>query len=206
MIKDLSIANDELGNSKDNKYELSQALSIIKDFQLVYDTNILCKACDKNAQIRDAVSVISGQNTPIICDTVFWEFLRNCNLDTFRLRRKFLEASGHTHIEHEDHAVGEMYTKLWMTYLAAFKNDPKRLSKIPVPDLRIAAFCVEKRYDRILTEDNTGDFPPELFDTMSFKIGNNFTIHLKTFKRETARMLWIDAQKNDITIDFSQWR
>ena len=127
------------------KDDLAAALVVIKDFKLVYDTNIFDKLTCEYAHHRNAVVLISAQNTPVICDTVYWEFLRNCNLDKFRNRRRKLTENGHSVIEHEDQDVRDMFKTLWMTYLAALKNDPRRLSMIPVPDIWIAAFCVAKK-------------------------------------------------------------
>src|SRR3989338_1349005 len=184
---------------------LEQALKVIKDFHLVYDTNIFDKLTCENNRHRNAVALISAQNTPVICDTVYWEFLRNCNLDKFRNRRRKLTENGHSVIEHEDQDVRDMFKTLWMTYLAALKNDPRRLSMIPVPDIWIAAFCVAKKYDRILTMDHQ-DFPLELWEDQRFDLGHNFPVHLKTFRRQEAGRYWTDAIRNDVSVSFQQWR
>jgi len=184
---------------------LEQALKVIKDFHLVYDTNIFDKLTCENNRHRNAVALISAQNTPVICDTVYWEFLRNCNLDKFRNRRRKLTENGYSIIAHEDANVKKIFVTLWMTYLAALKNDPRKMARIPVPDLWIAAFCVEKKYDRILTMDG-GDFPIELWEDQRFDLGENFPVHLKTFKREEANRYWAEAIEKDITVSFQQWR
>ncbi len=195
------------GKSSEKKNDLEQALRMIKDFHLVYDTNILDKICCDNSAHRNAIVLISAQNIPVICDTVFWEFLRNCNLDKYRKRKKQLEEHPHLIIESEDQEVKDKYVPTWMTYLIALKNDPKRMAKIKVPDIWIATFCIAKKYDRILTLDNTGDFPIELFDDEEFVIDEDkLILHLRTFKRKKASELWIEAINDDIEVAFQEWR
>jgi hypothetical protein len=134
-----------------------------------------------------------------------WEFLRNCSLDKFRNRRRKLTENGYSVIEHEDQKVQDMFVTLWVTYLAALKNDPRRLARIPVPDIWIAAFCVAKRYDKILTMDDR-DFPDALWKGERFEFGDKFPAYLKTFRRDEARRYWQEAMENDVTVSLQQFR
>ena len=185
---------------------LKQALDVMQSLPLVMDTNVLCKMFDAKASQRDAIAEIAGRNQPIICDTVFWEFLRNCGLNKYRERIQFLEKHGLTTFGREDSSVRKMYFTLWMTYLSFYKRDPRRMANIPVPDIWIAAFCVQKNYDYILTLDHTGDFPTEVFDDQAFYIGDKITLHLKTFNRQKAVRYWSIMGEADIPVSTTEWR
>ncbi|MEK7137009.1 MAG: PIN domain-containing protein [Patescibacteria group bacterium] len=167
--------------------------------RLLLDTNILIAGCTAGREQKTIIADVVGQNDVCICDTVFWEFMRNCNANTFRERMGFLGADWAgtklLDVVHEDADIKKMHQRLWLVYLFVLRKKPLAMVNIPSPDLWIAASCVHHRMDNILTTDHSGDYPDELFTERSYPIGRNITLHLKTFRRERARELWREMQQ-----------
>lgn len=181
----------------------------IERMPVVLDTNILINAFEaKTQQHREWIVEFCKKQDIHICDTVYYEFLRNVNIRRFRERRAkiaswamadFLDDDS---ILREDAAVGGMYEKLWLLYLNVMNVEPKRMMHIPTEDLWIAAVTVLHRIDHILTTDDSGDFPPEIWLDERFDFGANLHLHLKTFRREDARRYWMEMRRrSQIEID-----
>ncbi len=183
-----------------------QALQYMHDMDLLIDTNILITLAGSNSLQRRTIADLTGQNKAFVCDTVFWEFMRNCNLEKFRERMEVLQKGKDLEFIREDADVRRMFPSLWLTYLCCLRNRPMRMVRNNIPDMWIAATAVQKKIDHILTTDHSGDYPPELFDDQEFYIGKNTTLHLKTFNRERARDYWIHAMHENITVSCEDFR
>lgn len=178
--------------------------------RLLLDTNILIVGCTANREQKTIIAEVIRQNDVSVCDTVFWEFMRNCSAETFRERMGFLEGdwAGTKLLDvlHEDVEVKKMYQRLWLMYLFVLRKRPIVMMDIPPPDLWIAASCVHHRIDNILTTDHSGDYPDELFTDRSYPIGKNIMLHLKTFRRERARELWREMlREGKIEVEFGDF-
>lgn len=172
---------------------------------VVLDTNIIIR-CEKASHfLTDTCALLDIR----ICDTVYWEFLRNVNLERFRQRRTFL-ATWHRSdflkedmILHEDANVAEMHSRLFVLLLHFYPSAPQAVLDFLSPDLWIAAAAVAYRFDHVLTE-NQKDFPSALFETV-LTIGNaDQAVHLLRFRRAEIRETWIaltDAPVIEVTID-----
>jgi len=179
-----------------NEEEITKLL-IIENHPIVLDTNILINAYSSQKREKEIIANFIGQNDVYISDTVFWEFLRNCNAEQFRDRRgKLLKILTDQKIIQEDKNVEKNFERLYFLYLYAFKNKPRKIPTRNIPDLWIAAACTYKRIDKILTCDhNNADFCPDFFDDEAFKISKQITLHIKTFNREKVRQCWIKMRE-----------
>ncbi len=163
---------------------------------VVLDTNVLIR-CEKASHfLTDTCALLDVR----ICDTVYWEFLRNVNLERFRERRTFL-ASWHRKdflqeamILHEDDAVGSMHARLFILLLHWYSFAPHTILRFLTPDLWIAATAIANRFDHVLTE-NRKDFSSEMFETVVTVGPANQPVHLLRFKREYARETWIQLSE-----------
>jgi len=174
----------------------------VKDQKVLLDTNILIQATKaKTKEQRGCLMTFCGQNTTYICDTVYYEFLRHSNIRHFREKRAVIadwpkvDPMTDNQVLREDESVRKIFECLWTVYLYEMRKEPKRIIHVNTEDLWIASAAVHYKIDRILTTDHSGDFAPELFDDQSFDLGENLTVHLKTFRREQARKWWDEIQK-----------
>lgn len=181
--------------------DLEKAKKEVRNLAFALDTNILIIAYGNNRFQRDAIAEIASQNQTFVCDTVYWEFLRNCGLEKFRERHHILTTNNLLHpLSEYDDAVKKTYQNIWVTYLAHYKNEPKKMSTIKIPDLWIVAAVAQKGIDKILTSDES-DFPDGLFTKEKYYLGKDTSIILATFNRIKANQLLLDAQRNGITVD-----
>ena len=197
--------NEEKTDREKAEVDIAKAKKEIKDIKLILDTNVLITASDGKKFQKEAIADIAGQNKTYICDTIFWEFLRNCSLDKFRARFGFLSNKKLLEVEHEDENVQRMYRAIWATYLCCYHDNPKKMSSIKIPDLWIVATATQRGIDNILTID-TEDFPDELFDKKSFYIGKDTSVILTTFNRDRAKAYMIDALNKGLLVSFQQFR
>ncbi len=157
------------------------------------DTNILIAASSDRPVQRDAIHQFCLQNDTNISDTVYWEFLRNCNVETYRKKRIILEniLGDSKRIHRDDEVVEKHFAQLVFLYLYVLRDEPKKQPDRNINDLWIAAACISK-CDYLLTceHEKSRDFLPELFDDESFDLGRNIRVHLKTFKRKEAGEFW----------------
>ncbi len=157
---------------------------------VVLDTNIVIRG-EKSKVLTEACALLDVR----ICDTVYWEFLRNLNIDRFRERRTFLaswQASDFLQekmIIREDNAVTAMHLRLFILLLSLHSHSPESILGFVSPDLWIAAAAVTHRYDHVLTE-NRADFPSSLFDTI-VTLATDPKVYLLRFKRKEAQDAWI---------------
>jgi len=184
---------------------IESAIKEISGIKLMLDTNILIAACDGTSSQKKVIAEIAGQNATHICDTVFWEFLRNCSLEKFRERFGFLTSNNLLEVEHEDGNVQRMYQAVWATYLCCFQDDPRQMAAIAIPDLWIVATTVQRGIENILTSDNS-DFPDKLFDKKKYFIGKEKTIILMTFNRERAKSYLKEALDKGLLVSFLSFR
>lgn len=164
---------------------------------VVLDTNIIIH-CERKAShfLTDTCALLDVR----ICDTVYWEFLRNVNLDRFRERRAFLATWHHSDflredmILHEDAAVSAMHGRLFLMLLRSYARHPQAVLQFMTPDLWIAAAAVTHRFDHVLTLNDT-DFPSALFETVVSIGPADQQAHLLRFKRKAAREAWAELIK-----------
>lgn len=99
-----------------------------------------------------------------------------------------------------------MFEQLWMLYLHHLRKDPRRFVHQNMRDLMIASVAVKNRVDNILTTDHSGDFPPEVFEDTAFDLGEEgsaLVLHLKKFRRASAREHWMGLMQSGKTeVDF----
>lgn len=175
----------------------------IQEKKIVLDTNILIQGTEgKTENHRKWIRDFCEQNFVVISDTVFYEFLRNCNFNNFRKRRVLVEdwpSMKPMRILREDKSVKEMREHIAALYLHVMRDDPKRFLHLCKEDLWIAAAAAhydhDEKIDRILTTDHSSDFPKEIFSDESFDLGNGLVVHLKTFRRVRAREMWMEMTK-----------
>ncbi len=170
--------------------------------RVLLDTNILSRGCSGSSNEKKLVGEICTICDICICDTVYWEFLRNNSIDTFRERRDFLgkmKSSGfleEKRIIHEDEKITEMHSRLFALLIRLYSKEPKRVLRFLSPDLWISAVCIENKIDHILTENNS-DFPSDFFETISKLIPEKgHVIYCLKFKREVIRKYWIEFSEN----------
>ena len=102
---------------------VQKALEAVRGLKLVFDTNILYKMFGNQELPKRAVKLIAASSNPILCETVFWEYLRNCSLEKFRKRSEFLHEGGLTTIDYGNTEVKEVRTMLWLIYLKALDSN-----------------------------------------------------------------------------------
>ncbi len=178
-------------------------LLAMQNQKIVLDTNILIQATGgKTKEHRACLRDFCTQNVVLVTDTVYYEFLRNCNFDTFRRRRVLIEdwpGMERMRILRDTEQVQNMREHLALLYLYVMRSDLRRFIALCAEDLWIAAAAVhydaDAKIDRILTTDHSGDFPPELFSSEQFDLGDGLVVYLKTFQRTKARRLWMEMQQ-----------
>jgi predicted nucleic acid-binding protein len=171
--------------------------------KVLLDTNVIITACSANSAETELVADLCAEMDVKLCDTVYWEFLRNTNLDKFRTRRSKLatwhggDLAAEQQILHEGRQVRDTYDRLLTVLLYLLRNDPARALAFATPDLWIAATCVENRLDHILTL-NVKDFPRELFSVV-FQLNNHeHPFCLLRFERDIARDTWRALTKRPV--------
>jgi len=178
-------------------------LLTLQRMRVLLDTNILIQGADARClEQRKAIQDFCKQNEVCICDTVFYEFLRNCSPEKFRRRMRQVESwsrkTGMMPVLPENEKIPRTFESLWILFLSVMRADPKRLIHLNKEDLWIAAAAAGHGIDHILTTDHSGDYPPEAFDDRSFDISmekSHLVLHLKTFKRNWAREQWKTLMK-----------
>lgn len=169
--------------------------SAAKAPRVLVDTNILNYGTEGSAEKRTFIQQLCTKLDMYICDTVYWEFLRNVNVETFRKRRieiaswkegDLLKEQG---IVREDENVRTMHCQIFLLLLMLNERDPKHVLHLLSPDLWIAAVAITHRHDYVLTT-NKKDFPSELFEEIADVSTGDFHVHLLLFRREHVRELW----------------
>lgn len=181
-----------------------ESLAGIRDYRqqrspkVFLDTNILITGCGKPHE-RKLIIDLCAELDVCISDTVYWEFLRNTNIDSFRERRSMLsnwpggDLAREDRIQREDRDVGEMHARLFLLLLWFHQKDPRRVLKYLTPDLWIAAALVHYRADHVLTT-NPDDFPEALFSPIACVTSGEFKVHLLAFDRPKVREAWAHLQ------------
>lgn len=185
--------------------DIATALREIKGVKLMLDTNVLITACTGSSFQKKAIADIATQNETHICDTIFWEFLRNCSLEKFRERYEFLSNKKLLNVEHEDENVQRTYLVIWAMYLCCYKDDPKRMASIVIPDLWIIATTAQRGIENILTSDES-DFPDRLFHKKKYYVGKGRTIVLTTLNRDAAKKYLKEALDKGLLVSFGSFR
>jgi|GEM_PF-2340015 len=190
-------------------------LMAIRGISVLLDTNILIQGTGaKFQEQRVAITDFCKQNNVCICDTVFYEFMRNCSLKTFRQRRIQVESwiggkETPMQVLAENDDVCRTFENLWILYLYLMRSEPKRLIHLSKEDAWISAAAVHHKIDNILTTDDSGDYPSEVFSSRSFDLGkekSGLILHLKTFRREAAREHWkIMLKTKSINVSFQSF-
>lgn len=185
---------------------IQDALSEVSGIKLMIDTNVINTACGRKSDQQKVIIDILAQNETNISTTIFWEFLRNCSLEKFRDRYEFLSSNQNWfNIVTENQYVGKMFKVIWATYLCCFKDDPRKMASIKIPDLWIVAATAQMEIENILTFDNS-DFPDELFHKKKYYLGNQSTILLMTINREALRKYLKEALDKGVLISFQEFR
>jgi predicted nucleic acid-binding protein len=119
--------------------------------RILLDTNVLNSALttSKGSEIQKQFLALALNNELNICDTVYYEFLRNCSLQTYRERVIKLDEIKPA-IHHIRDNPGYFKT-VWFLYLYALKNDPGKLLSIDLQDIHIASCAIYEKIDNILT-------------------------------------------------------
>ncbi len=157
--------------------------------RILVDTNVLNTALTsrKTHELYKQFPVVAANNELSICDTVYYEFLRNCSLATYRDRVKALNnIKPAIKILRENDSY---FHTIWCLYMYALRNDPKKILSIEHQDIFIAACAIGAKIDAVLTE-NYRDFPSEIFTKTELTVSTQITLYLMEFKRVEARNLW----------------
>ncbi len=170
---------------------------------VLLDTNVLISVHGGKSEERQIVSKICSVLDISISDTVYWEFLRNTNIENFRERRKFLSELNSGKLLHEDAIhreddnIKEMHARLFLLLLSEYRSDPRRAYSLLTPDLWIAASAIQHSVDHILTA-NHADFPSVLFVKVAKINCAGTAFSLLKFDRLKARQIWISLNKNPV--------
>ena len=152
-------------------------LQDLKDRRILLDTNVLIKAADakKQSQLHTAFPLFVARNTITICDTVYYEFLRNCNMTTYRNRVAWLNSLEPAIPILCDNQ--KLFENVWCLYLYALRHDPRKLLSIEEQDIHIATCAIDEEIDTILTE-NYRDFPPALFEKTKIDVSSSLSLYV----------------------------
>ena len=174
----------------------------LKNRRLLLDTNVLNKALTSgtNSALHKQFLELALNNELNICDTVYYEFLRNCNISKYRDRVRKLDdirPAINTIRDNQD-----FFYTTWCLYLYALKNDPKKFLSIDLQDIHIASCAIEKRIDAVLTE-NYRDFPSEVFSKTTLMVTSDLNVYLMEFDRPKAKLLWRELTDNDYKFELN---
>lgn len=191
--------SQDTASTKPTKEELAkwqgaeERLLAIEDAKVLLDTNILIFLSGEKEKMepqRKLIMRFCSRNKPYLTDTVYYEFLRNCNITTYRNRRLAIEkvlTNKKKHILHEGKNVQDEFARLYFLYLFAYKDQSSDLPFRTIEDMWIIASAIQGKMDTILTQEDSADFCKSLFRDEKFDIGQGIVLHLKTFDKKVAR-------------------
>jgi len=212
-----------------NKAEVKRLMGV-RGATMLVDTSVLIAGIDYSEFERKVISDFCAQNSVIICDTVYWEFLRNTNLVTFRKRFSTLQAwpgsqtdEGEVFLPDKKDAKKIQAVKVKTILPLPINTKSKRVYKSlnalilertkekplsflirdenDMRDMWIAATSVGYRIDNVLTTDRQKGFHPSIFSSSNYKISKRLTISLKHFKRNLAEQTWFNmSRRGSITV------
>lgn len=164
--------------------------------RVLLDTNILIKGCDGKPIERKLIQKLCAHMDIFVSDTVYWEFLRNTNLESFRERRSYLAKWPNGDFLREEAILREsievktMHSRLFALLLWLHSKELHKVVKLLTPDLWIAAAAISSKADHILTT-NTSDFSEKLFSKVACIKDGELKVYLLTFQREHIKHTWL---------------
>jgi predicted nucleic acid-binding protein len=186
-----------------NDTEKVAAFLHIQKRDVLLDTNVLMQAFSakaKHVMVNEGIRVFCKQNNIYICDTVYWEFLRNSSIETFRVRHKELQnwivqaalRKGSVAILHEAYPeVQRRFEELTLVSLYLHKHSPEQFIHSTVADRWIIACALTHGVHHILTMERQGnDYPEQLFDTATYTFSSECTLRLHTYNEQKGNSLW----------------
>lgn len=179
---------------------------LICERKVLFDTNILMLSDQSKARQRKLLVDFTSQNAVCICDTVFFESLRNMNHEKFRKRKEEIRKMTSEVISETSKEVKAIFERLSIIYMYLYRDNIQGFFHRNIQDLWIIAAALSHGIECILTRDESNDFHSELFVTEKYDLNGGVTVHLKTFNDQRAQEIWEEIKKNgnQITVKLSQ--
>lgn len=156
----------------------------IRGQKVLIDTNILilCFGEAKSEQ-RKILKEFFKQNQIYICDTVYWEFLRNTSVENFRKKHETLhEWIGKNGLLFEEGTIikanFEWMSLIYFHVLGKKMNNVKKYLGSNPNDRWILTTALTYEVSFILTSDHGGGFLQEILNEKKYRLGNGSDVYL----------------------------